>query len=97
MCQGCDLSLSFGGIFIEFLLNLCRHNELLKKRPLLLSLIKINGAGMWLIKPYTQRLDVVNSYMKSRPVTRFICTVFIHIGSGDPVRVLRLFHNKYTG
>ena len=52
---------------------------------------------MWLIKPYTQRLDVVNSYLKSRPVTRFICTVCIRIGSGDPVRVLRLFHNKYTG
>ena len=22
---------------------------------------------------------------------------FAHAGSGDPVRVLRLFHNKYTG
>ena len=22
---------------------------------------------------------------------------FAHVGSGDPVRVLRLFHNKYTG
>ena len=28
---------------------------------------------------------------------RFICTVCIRVGSGDPVRVLRLFHNKYTG
>ena len=28
---------------------------------------------------------------------RFICTVCIHVGSGDPVRVLHLFHNKYTG
>ena len=22
---------------------------------------------------------------------------FAHVGSGDPVRVLRLFHNEYTG
>ena len=28
---------------------------------------------------------------------RFICTVRIRVGSGDPVRVLRPFHNKYTG
>ena len=33
---GCDLSPSVGGIFIDFLLNLCRHNEVRKKRPLLM-------------------------------------------------------------
>ena len=31
------------------------------------------------------------------PLARFICTVCIHVGSGDPVRILCLFHNKYTG
>ena len=31
------------------------------------------------------------------PNARFICTVCIRVGSDDPVRVLRLFHNKYTG
>ena len=28
---------------------------------------------------------------------RFICTGCICVGPGDPVRVLRLFHNQYTG
>ena len=31
------------------------------------------------------------------PIARFICTVCIRVGSGDPVTVLHLFHNKYTG
>ena len=30
-------------------------------------------------------------------VVQGLFVLFAHVGSGDPVRVLRLFHNKYTG
>ena len=31
------------------------------------------------------------------PIIQGLFVPFARVGSGDPVRVLRLFHNKYTG
>ena len=45
--------------------------------------------------PYTA--DNLLSYTNTDWQLQGLFVPFAHIGSGDPVRVLRLFHNKYTG
>ena len=38
-----------------------------------------------------------NCRVRIRQSLQSLCVPFACIGSGDPVRVLRLFHNKYSG
>ena len=62
------------------------------------SEIKINiNRKVRFIVHYTIFLISIDYFKNQHVICKGLLVPFARVGSGDPVRVLRLFHNKYTG